>query len=105
LGPVCGEILRIADAQFNLLEGHEKGGLIYKQFLEESESEDEGSEPETTVCPPQLAEILTDPLPELPRSLDYEEEDSSEIGSSMPGQRACDGQLGDTERIVRGWKW
>jgi hypothetical protein len=102
---VCGEILRIADVQFSLLEGHEKGGLIYKQFLEVSESEDERPEPETTVFPSQLTEIPTDPLPELPRSSDYEEDDSSEMGSSMPGQRACDGQLVDTERIVRGWKW
>jgi hypothetical protein len=93
LGPVCDEFLRIANAQFDLLEGHEKGGLIYKQFLEESESEDEGPEPETTVCPPQLTEIPTDPLPELPRSSDSKEEDSSKMGSSMPGQKACDGQL------------
>jgi hypothetical protein len=33
LDSICNRILRIADVQFNLVEEHKKGGLIYERFI------------------------------------------------------------------------
>jgi hypothetical protein len=86
---ICNEILRIADVQFNLVEGHKKGGLIYQQFLGESDSDDPAPEPQVTVCPPPPSEISNDPLPQWPG------------GKEIPAHD----RLVDTGRVRREWNW
>jgi hypothetical protein len=72
---ICNEILRIADVQFNILEGHRRGGMFYRSFLnDQSDTEESESEVEVTVCPPPLTKISEDPLPQWP-SMSYESEE------------------------------
>jgi hypothetical protein len=62
---VCCEILRITDVQFNLVESHKKGGLIYQQLIADSDS-DEPAQEHPTVVPPPPTGVSSDPLPEFP---------------------------------------
>ena len=63
---VYGEVLRLADVQFNLFEVHRRGALMLRSCLkEQSESDDNDTEPVATVFGEKLTEIPSDPLPKL----------------------------------------
>jgi hypothetical protein len=94
---ICDEFLRISDVQFNLVEGHKKGGLIYQQFLGESDSDEPTPEPQVTVCAPPPSEISKEPLPHWP-------------GKEIPDPRVESRPTGhdrlvDTGRVRREWNW
>ena len=64
---ICSEVLRIADVQFNMIEGHRKGGVIMRNYLkEQSDTDESDSEAMTTVLGEKLTEIPSDPLPKWP---------------------------------------
>jgi len=96
------EIMRLTDVQFNLLECHRKGGLIYSQFLDESETEETSDEPHVTVCASPLTEIPKDPLP-----LCIDTDDPvPDVGRIDPaGSDPNPPGLVDTEMVRHNWIW
>jgi hypothetical protein len=104
---ICNEILRITDVQFNILEGHRKGGIIYRSFLnDQSETEESESEQERTVCPPPATAVVEDPLPQLPsRSGDSEEDEFESYSSSLrsPSDEPR-GPLIETDGLKNEWR-
>ncbi|OHT09162.1 hypothetical protein TRFO_22083 [Tritrichomonas foetus] len=73
------EILRIADLQFNLVEGHKSGGLILDSMMHETKNKEDVDEIEDitifgSVAECKSAKIRSDPLPIL-----WDDEMSSEI--------------------------
>jgi hypothetical protein len=102
----CAEMLRIVDMQFNNLEGHKKGGLIYRSILSENtETVETHSERGTTICPLPAAYVSTDPLPEPIRTSDSEmdESDSDDWPPSHSGDR--NRPFFEPNRVQREWNW
>jgi hypothetical protein len=103
---VYTEMLRIIDMQFNNLEGHKKGGLIYRSILSDNtETVETHSERGTTVCPLPAAYVSTDPLPAPVRTSDSEM-DESESDDSLPNHSGDrDRPLFEPNTVQREWNW
>jgi hypothetical protein len=101
---LCPEILRIADVQFRIVEGHRNGGHLYRQMLmEQSEPDESESEQPPTVLRPRPDSVSKDPLPPLAGSESDEDELDTFDGFRHTDDR--DGSIFAPDGAQRNWCW
>jgi hypothetical protein len=98
---ICPELLRLADSQFRIVEGHRNGGQFYRQMLmEQSDTEETESEQPPTVLKPRPDSVSQDPLPPLVGS----ESDDDEL-DRFDGFRHADGSIFAAGGARQTWCW
>jgi hypothetical protein len=98
---ICPELLRLADIQFRIVEGHRSGGQFYRQMLmEQSEPEEAEYEQPPTVLKPRPDSVSKDPLPPL----DGSESDDDEL-DRLDGFRHADGSIFAPGGARQTWCW
>jgi hypothetical protein len=98
---ICPELLRLADVQFRIVEGHRNGGHFYRQMLiEQSDTEESEYEQPPTVLKPRPDSVSSDPLPPLVGS----ESDDDEL-DRFDGFRHADGSLFAAGGPQQTWCW